>query len=281
VRYRFEPSIRDLFVEGRSDAAVVRRFLRNVKLDHVVVYEVSTVEIPPETVLASGQPDGVRGRIIYLALELGGHLSQESKAATCVADRDYDLVLGRNYGSGILLFLDYSCVEMYAYNEVVLERLLNGIAPGAKMSGLDVLRELEPLLRRLFLIRATNISLGLRMKWLSSFANSCTLGSDGVVSFDEGDFIRRYLSKNSRLSDIETFRIRLEELSARAVGDARLFVRGHDFAQILSWYLREHASGSSPLYRPEVLEQLLLAYIDSSDLAGEGFFKLLVERLHP
>jgi hypothetical protein len=169
---------------------------------------------------------------------------------------------------------------MYAFNEVVLERLLNGIAPGGKMSGLDVLRDLEPLLRRLFLIRATNISLGFHMKWLPSFASSCTLNG-GAVSFDEVDFIRRYLSKNSRLSDIEVFRARLGELSAKAPGDARLSVRGHDFAQALSWYLREHASGSSALYRPEVLEQLLLAYVDSSDLAKEVFFKLLAERLCP
>lgn len=278
ARYRFEPSIRDLFVEGRSDAAVVKRFLRNLNLEHVVVYEVSTVEISPETVLASGQPDGVRGRIMCLALEFGKRLSQESKGATCVADRDYDLVLGRDYSSSFLLFLDYSCVEMYGFNEVVLDRLLNAIASGAGMSGQNVLRELETLLRRLFLIRATNISLGFHMKWLSSFSSSCTLSS-GVVSFDEDDFIRRYLGKNSRLSDVDLFKTRLEELAVKTIGDARLFVRGHDFVHVLSWYLREQASGSSPLYRTEVLEQLLLAYIDSSDFAGEQFFKRLVERL--
>jgi hypothetical protein len=118
------------------------------------------------------------------------------------------------------------------------------------------------------------------MKWLSSFSNSCSLRG-GVVSFDEDDFVRRYLGKNSRLSDFDVFKTRLEELAARATGDARLFVRGHDFAQVLSWYLREHTNSSSPLYRAEVLEQLLLAYIDSSDIGEERFFKLLAERLQP
>jgi hypothetical protein len=158
ARYRLEPSIRDLFVEGQSDAAVLKRFLRNLRLEDVVVYEISTVEIPPETVLASGQPDGARGRIIHLALEFGKHFAQGSRAVTCVGDRDYDLVLGRRYKSDFLLFLDYSCVEMYGFNGVVLDRLLNGIVPVAGMSGLDVLLKLESLLRRLFLVRATNIS---------------------------------------------------------------------------------------------------------------------------
>jgi hypothetical protein len=74
------------------------------------------------------------------------------------------------------------------------------------------------------------------------------------------NFIKRYLGKNSRVSDVGTFKSRLEELSVKAISDARLFVRGHDFVHALSWYLRECASASSPLYRPEVLGQLLLAY---------------------
>jgi hypothetical protein len=197
TRYRFEPSIRDLFVEGRSDAALIKKVLQSQNLKNVVVYEISSVEIPAEAVLAAGQPNGVRGRVLYLAFVFGEALSPGSKAVTCAADRDYDLVLGRRYASPFLLFVDYCCIEMYAFNANVLNNLLNAIAPAIGKTGELLLRELTPLLQRLFLIRATNISLALNIKWLPSFNDSCTL-KDGSIQFDETDFIKRYLGKNGR-----------------------------------------------------------------------------------
>jgi hypothetical protein len=277
TRYQFEPSIRDVFVEGRSDAALLKKFLQTKNLRHVVVYEISSVEIPAEVVLAAGQPDGVRGRVVYLAFEFDKALPATSKAVSCVADRDYDLLLGRTFLSPFLLFVDYCCIEMYAFNANALNNLLNAIAPAIGKTGEAVLKELEPLLRRLFLIRAANIGLALNMKWLSSFDNSCTL-KNGEIRFDEEDFIKRYLNKNALLSQKDGFIKILAELTAKAKGDVRLFVRGHDFVHVLSWYLREQVSKSSPLYKPEVLEQLVLAHIDPVELAGEKFFGDLAQR---
>jgi hypothetical protein len=59
-------------------------------------------------------------------------------------------------------------------------------------------------------------------------------------------------------------------------GDRRLFVRGHDFIVALSWYLREHGSKSSNLYRTEVLTQLVFAYVQ---FPSTEFFHDLLDRL--
>lgn len=240
--------------------------MRSQNLRNVVVYEISAVEIPAQAVLAAGQPDGVRGRVLYLAFEFDKALPTSSTAVTCVADRDYDLVLGRAYASSFLLFVDYCSIEMYAFNGSALDNLLNAIAPRLGKTGDLVLRELEQLLRRLFLLRATNVSLALNMKWLPSFDGSCKLKNDSI-EFDEEDFISRYLNKNNLLSERDKFTTKLAELTSKATGDVRLFVRGHDFVHVLSWYLREHGGKSSPLHRPEVLEQLVLAHIDTSEMA--------------
>jgi hypothetical protein len=276
-RYRREPSIRDVFVEGRSDAAVLKKFINTQKLKDVAVYEISTVEIPASALAASAQPDAVRGRVIYLALEFEKSLPSTSNGVSCVADRDYDLVLGRAYSSPFLLFVDYCCIEMYAFDASVMDNMLAAIAPAIAKNGEQVLKELEPTLRRLFLIRAANIALGFNMKWLQTVEDSCAL-KQGIVQFDEQDFMQRYLGKNARLADIRRFTEKVAEFETKTRGDARLFIRGHDFARLLSWYLREHSSKTSRLHKEEVVEQLMLAHLETSVLAKQKFFVDLVKR---
>jgi hypothetical protein len=279
-RYRLEPEIRDVFVEGRSDAVVIERFLRVHNFRDVAVYQISTVEIPARALLESGQPDGMRGRVVFLAFELAKILPVDSKAVTCIADRDYDTVLNREYKTPFLLFMDYSCMEMYAFHTDVLDNVVASIAPALGKNSETILAQLEPILRRLYLIRATNIALGLGLRWLDSFADSCTLKND-LIEFDEGDFITRYLSKNSQLKAKATFIRELAEIASRTNGDRRLFIRGHDFFSVLAWYLRQFASKTSPFFQSEVLGQFLLAMVDHSSLVNYKFFQLLASRIAP
>ncbi|HKV05937.1 MAG TPA: hypothetical protein VJO53_12645 [Candidatus Acidoferrales bacterium] len=279
VRYRLEPTVREIFVEGKSDAGVITRFLRSIGRRDVTVYEISSVHIPADSVIASGQPDNVRGRVIYLAFRFQAELAAGSRAATCVADRDYDLVLGREYRCPFLLFIDHSCLEMYAFNAEAIDPLLQAIAPTLGKNGNVVLAELHSLLQQLFAIRATNILLGLGLEWLPSFSDSCTL-TENSVEFDQNGFIERYLNKNGLLKHKDGFLRALEEIRSRMEGDPRLFIRGHDFVHCLSWYLRAHASKSSPLHRPEILGELLLAYLEPSLLSATRFFRKLAERIN-
>jgi hypothetical protein len=278
ARYSLEPKIRDIFVEGRSDAAFIKRFVRTQQLEEIAVYEISSVEIPASSVLSAKLPDGARGRVVYLAFEFEKNLPASSKAATCVADRDYDEVLHRSYKSPFLFFWDYCSVEMYAYSADTLRNLLSAIAPALEESGARILNEIQPLLQALFLIRAANISLGLNLRWLSSFHDSCVL-KNGSIQFDQENFIDRYLSKNASLSKKEQFTSEVARLSSEIKGEPRLFIRGHDFVEVLSWYLREHSSRTSLNYRPEVLGQLLLAHVNHSTLATTVVFQNLLKRI--
>ncbi len=278
ARYRLEPVIRDVFVEGRSDTNLISRFLRSRHLHNVVVYEISSVEIPPQALANVAQPDSARGRIIFLAFHFQENLPSESRTATCVADREYDVLLKNNFNCPFLLFLDHSSLEMYAFDPEVLDSLLSAVAPSLGKKGEAVLAELESMLQRLFVIRTTNILLDLRLEWLPSFSDSCILTGTSV-QFDENDFIHRYLGKNARLKEKARFIEELGVVTSRMSGDRRLFIRGHDFVTALSWYLRNSVSKSSPLYRPETLHQLLLAYIDPSRISNQQFFRELVARM--
>jgi len=277
-RYWLEPTIRDVFVEGRSDALVISRFLRLQNLRDVRVYEISCVEITPDLLLQSRLHDGKRGRVIFLAWEFQKVLPPTSTAATCVADRDYDAVLDRNYESPFLLFMDHCCMEMYGFDPEILESLLATVAPSLSNDANTVLAKMVPLLQSLFAIRATNIALGLGMKWLDSFEDSCTI-TDDSIHFDEEDFVTRYLGKNAKLNIKPLFLEKLAEIRTKIHGDRRAFIRGHDFSSVLAWYLREHTSKTSPFLRPQVLERFLVALIDHAHLQNCWFFRELLTRV--
>jgi hypothetical protein len=277
-RYWLEPTIKDVFVEGRADVSVVSRFLRLENLRDVCVYEIASVEIPPEPLLNAGLHDGKRGRVIFLAWELQKTLSASSSSVTCVADRDYDTVLDRNYQSPFLLFMDHCCMEMYCFDSDVLHSLLTALAPSLSPDSARILRKLAPLLQRLFALRATNIALGLGLKWLDSFEKSCTTVGDSI-EFDEDDFITRYLGKNAQLKAKPQFVQKLSEISLKMDGDSRMFIRGHDLSLVLAWYLREHCSKTSPFFQPQVLEKFLLAMIDHAQLHNSQFFRTLLARV--
>ncbi len=136
---------------------------------------------------------------------------------------------------------------------------------------------MEPLLRALFAIRAANIVLGLGLKWLDSFGDSCSFVGN-TIQFDEDDFITRYLNKNAEMGKNALFRKTLVSLKTKVGTERRLFIRGHDFIYVLSWYLRKSTSKNSILHKPEVLQKLLMAYIDQAALIAGSFSKDLRRR---
>src|SRR5260370_38082500 len=70
ARYELERDIRDLYVEGRTDACVISWFLRTNGISDVVVYEIATVDVPLRILSKNGQRNNNIGKVESLALEL-------------------------------------------------------------------------------------------------------------------------------------------------------------------------------------------------------------------
>jgi hypothetical protein len=169
-------------------------------------------------------------------------------------------------------------MEMYCFDSDVLHSLLTALAPSLSFDSDRILKKLAPLLQRLFAARATNIALGLGLKWLDSFEKSCTTIGDSI-EFDEDDFITRYLGKNAQLKAKPQFVQKLSEISLKMDGDRRMYIRGHDLSVVLAWYLREQCSKTSPFFQPQVLEKFLLAMVDHAQLHNSQFFQALLARV--
>lgn len=278
VRYQREPHLRDLYVEGNSDRVLLRRVLGNSDVSGVVIYDVDTVEIPPQALQAEDLDDSRRGRVLYLAIELAQTLPATAKAVTCIADRDYDIATGDQIQNPLVLFTEYSCIEMYSFNSSVLQLVLDAIAPNVRKTAEQILADIEGLLRNLFAARATNIILALNLKWLLTFEKSSEM-TGGGIQFDEDDFIMRYLNKNAAMRHLDRFKSTLQEVKRRCTGDRRMCIRGHDFSAVLSWYLKKLTNDNSPLCNADVLEHLLLAYVAKDDVLDGSFGTALLARL--
>ena len=88
ARYDLEPSLRDIFVEGKFDQDVLSNCLRGPEHRDRMIYDIDSVDIPSELLGVHELTDGKKQRVIALARELA---PLPSKCLyRCLVDRDLD-----------------------------------------------------------------------------------------------------------------------------------------------------------------------------------------------
>lgn len=273
LKYRLEPTLRDIYVEGESDASIIRWLLREHGNRSAVVYYISTVEVPIEILDKYGQDDNNRGRVIALALELASVnlLSQ----ATCIVDRDFDAILNNLIGLENLLFTDYSSMEMYFFNSWHLEKLFS-LALGRQIDNAQVILDnVAAILQEVFLIRLANHLQKLGFGCIS--ITCCCQIKEGKIKFDLTDYMTRYLHKNGGHSHRSTFDEKVNECRALLLQDPRQQMHGHDFLEVLAWYIRKTCSMQH--YNEASLKSALMASLESSKLISENLFVNILRRV--
>ena len=277
ARYQLEPQLRDVYVEGTSDKYFVEWFLQEKAERNVAVYEISTVQIAEEKVQCRGLENNNRGRVVAFAHDLEAALGQESLQVTCVADRDFDLILSQEHECNLLLFTDYACIEMYLFEENCMGRFLLTICRCPfPLSAREILTELSNVLQQLFLIRLANQLLSLGLSWMT-FERCCRLTA-GRVAFDVDEYITRYLNKSSMLAKKKAFVQTIDSWKPKLTSDPRYQMNGHDFVELLAWYIRRHAVDRS-ICRQEVVERCLFGCIGVQQLIHEPLLKCLLDRV--
>ena len=257
TRYELEPDLCDIYVEGKTDKLLIEWFLDHKEHQGFAVYEIDTVEIPAQLLFELGLKDNIQSRVIALALHIQDKLSETPLHVTCIADKDFDWLFGKEYQCDLLLFTDYSCLEMYLFNEVVLDKYLRlGLRLSQPEAG-EILNQVSKALEDLFLIRATNEALELNMTWLKNFGDCCKLNKNkNQVQFELKTFITKYLNSNGNSSQESRFITKLEELRAKQLIEIRYKIHGHDFTELLCWYIRPYLRKEiRNSYNSEILEE--------------------------
>jgi len=275
--YELEPSLRDVYVEGETDEAFFDWFFSHVGTSKVEVKGIRSVDVPAEAVARYDCEVSNRGRLITLAHELEKELGSGALNVTCVVDADFDLVLEKSYHCALLLLTDYSSLELYSFTTSTLSKLLKVVVMGFPQSGAAVITAIRVPLIEAFALRMTNKVLGWNMPWQP--IEKCCEVAGSVVKFDTKKYISRYLQAAGRFGDRQQFQEALGRSRGMLKGDERRFIHGHDFVDMLVWYLRQHKGFRS--VSKLMIERALFACIESGSIASEPTLRALLQRTAP
>jgi len=275
ARYCLEPELRDLYVEGPGEKLLFKWFFKEYGCKEIAVFEIECADVDILLNEYCLQP-GNRNRVVVLAMELNKSLINDARCLACVADSDFDFVLGRKYNSRYLVYTDYTSIDLYFYSVHILEKLF---LLGIRRIPCDIsilMKNLTDVLERIFLIRSTNEKLGWSLRWVD-FTRSCSLDGSTVV-FDHMGYIEKYLSCNGRLKDKEQFILTLEGLEAVKVKTSKHRIRGHDYIELIGWYISKVVGSGGNKYRDQnVVRAIIYPAVDARTLANEGMFKRLLK----
>lgn len=275
TKYGLEPDITDVFVEGPNDASLFKWFCHKNSRTNTSVYDISSIDVPATLVEQYGLEDNNRNRIIALAHEIERRHKINHNQVTCIADCDFNHLIGPKYTCSLLIFTDYTCMEMYMFEEEHIDKYFSIVLSGFQVSPNTLILCFTRVLSELFLVRLANEVLKSNLS-LVRFQRCCTLDGDNII-FDSNEFITRYLHSNNKHALKEELLSTIEHYREKLDADPRYNIHGHDFVDLMSWYLRGKGVAQA-ISAPEVVERSLYGCIEVQELIKYPMFKVLLTR---
>ena len=99
----------------------------------------------------------------------------------------------------------------------------------------------------------------------------------GEIKFDRTDYMTRYLSKNNGHSHQSIFDKTVNDYRELQLQDPRQQMHGHDFLELLAWYIRK--TYSMQHFSEVSLKSALMASLEASKLASEILFVNMLRRV--
>lgn len=277
AQYELEPTLRDLYVEGPSDKRLFEWFLKQFGCTPSSVFEISDINVDQKSLEKFGLQSGNRDRVIALSLEFEKMLQKDAPYLLCIADSDFNFLLGCTHSSRYLLYTDYTSVDLYLWSEEVIDKLFYLGVPCKTGNSATLLTNFKDVLQELFIVRAANKKLGFGIHF-TEFTRYCRINNNLVV-FDCGRFAKNCLTTCGHSGDIDKFHAVCEELRAIKVATCKYRIRGHDYIKLLAWYVSRIVSSGGNVYRnPDMMRKMIILTVDAKSLENEGMFKKLIKK---
>ena len=273
--YERNPNRRDIYVEGTYDASILKWVIQECELTSAAIYEIATVEIDDGRLLAMGRKANNRERVIFLA-EYIGRDQNHCNQITCLVDADFSHLSGEFSQITCLIYTDYSCMEMYLFNEYAVGKFLTLYCKKGDWPVRDILTSIGNVLQELFLYRFANDKLEWGMDWLDNTV--CVALQGWKINFDSNDYVVRFLNKNGRAGELAKFSSQVDVLRPLMKQDARYQMHGHDFIQLLCWFLRQKGLTEKVSNR-EIVERSLAVSANYEGLRNENAIRQLISRV--
>lgn len=252
VRHQYEPTLRDIYVEGLFDKEVLTSFISSSGTDHVV-YDIDGIDIGPDILAKHGLTEGNKQRVIALAKELS--VITEESQYRCIVDKDLDHWIDTIEHIPRLNWTEHTSIELYFYTKKILTDILV-VSGRAKITDIDeFINSLATVLKTLYALRIIDRELSWNMEWVEPFKDLSTRGSSLYININS--YLNRLLSKNRRQREQQEFINLLEVWLPRLTGDPRSYIRGHDFVSILAWSTKEFR-GIKEIGDSVIIERMLV-----------------------
>ena len=270
--YEAKPQIRDVIVEGRSDARFIKWYLSERQLFALAHAVDDRAEIPSSQVLSFDGEVGPRGRVIGVA-----HQVDEWKLAkttvTCIIDSDRAALLEAPTAfPGCLLTTDFGSMEVYFLQTRPFSQFLR-LVLGRDEDPDELIKKLIPALNEICVVRAVLHWSGLGIPLVRDFAACCEFTRDSIA-VDTNKLLDRTLSGRDR-DHRDNLLGQVQAVRTRVPKERRLAIRGHDIAPLL---IRE--LGLRNVWAtPEHFEAAWRGCVQASDLDEFPMFTQLRQRV--
>jgi hypothetical protein len=277
ARYSQDPDFADVYVEGVTDRGLLGWYFVAIDRPDITAYEIETVNIPASLVQQFGLENNNRGRVIALTQFLHNQLGP-GIGALGVIDGDLDYALGQPEPSPYVLRTDYTSMEMYFYNSKAIQKFISTCCPTLPTTAEELIREMTPVLKKLFLARLANRILGWNLRSVP-VARSCRFAKDSFrFEFDWDDYVTRYLNKNNRMRNRQQFQAVANEQEKKSSGlQLRRRIHGHDFVEVLSCCC-SHLRPKAGLCSQDLLGAMLRSGSDIRQLKTYRLFREILKR---
>ncbi|WP_159918437.1 DUF4435 domain-containing protein [Pseudomonas sp. Irchel 3A18] len=253
VRHQFEPTLKDIYVEGIFDKEVLTNCLAANNNTGYVVYEIDGIDINSNTLQKHGLSGGNKQRVIALAKELSA--IKGDNAYRCIVDKDLDFWLNTVENIPRLNWTEHTSLELYFYTKKILNEILV-ISGRAKINDLDeFMKSLNSILKKLFSFRLADKKLQWNMEWIEPHKDISISGN--TLNFNHTSYANRLLSKNKKLSQQKKFETESINWEKTLTGDPRSYIRGHDLVDLLAWSIKEF-KGIKEIANSTTIERMLV-----------------------
>jgi len=281
VRYTLEPGLRDVYVEGPAEKNLLEWFFTESRLEQIDIFDVNTINIPESVtnnygLRSDNNQCGNRDRIITLSLEFDKKLKNHIPYLICIADSDFDFLLGRKFHSSYLVYSEYTSTDLCFFSEQSLGKILTLLGSNPVCGIKQWVQNIKDVLQKLFLIRTANVKLAWDMTW-QEFSKCCYIDNNDYVIFKDQEFINKYLNANGRRNNIDTFISVLNELTQIQVASYECVIRGHDLFELLGWYItRKKGKHGNKFRDQEVIRNSIIASANLESIKDKDPFKSLI-----
>jgi len=157
--FQFEPTLKNIYVEGISDVFVIKNYLENTDTQDVNVLEIDSVDFEEEYNNISDADKVLhlvecnKERVCYLASKFESIDVKENNHTLCVVDIDFDMVNNINRVNKYLSYTDYNSMELYLFNEKVFEKIFQQLLHIQKHIDItNFMSTLSDVCRKLFFV---------------------------------------------------------------------------------------------------------------------------------